>query len=125
MAVNDHWLKGAGVLPQAVTGKLSDLAGLFFFPVLIAAVLAGLCDLARWRRPRGAALTVVLLTGVAFALANLEPGFNRWLGTWFGEKELDPSDLLALPSLLASWLWLRRSARRRPAAPRLTEEVRT
>src|SRR5260370_41744040 len=35
--VNDHLLKGAGYLPAALTGKLSDGAGLFCFPVLLVA----------------------------------------------------------------------------------------
>ncbi|HEY3497958.1 MAG TPA: hypothetical protein VGK73_24835 [Polyangiaceae bacterium] len=39
LVVNDHVLKGAGVVPSAVTGKLSDFAGLFVAPVLLAGVL--------------------------------------------------------------------------------------
>ena len=38
LAVNDHVLKGAGLVPGWVTGKLSDLAGLFFFPLLLTAL---------------------------------------------------------------------------------------
>ena len=37
LAINDHWLKGAGAI-EVITGKLSDVAGLFFF---VAFVLAG------------------------------------------------------------------------------------
>ena len=118
MALNDHWLKGGRLLPPVVTGKLSDFAGLFFFPLLVVSTLAGLCALARRRLPRGAGVTIVLATGLAFALANLEPGFNGWLGSWFGQKQLDPTDLIALPSLLASLLWLHRAWRpRREATP--------
>jgi hypothetical protein len=36
LALNDHLLKGAGLLPGAVTGKLSDLAGMLVAPVLLA-----------------------------------------------------------------------------------------
>ncbi|MBN2007155.1 MAG: hypothetical protein JXA21_27640, partial [Anaerolineae bacterium] len=39
LLLNDHVLKRAA--PSALTGKLSDFAGLFFFPFLAAAV-AGL-----------------------------------------------------------------------------------
>ena len=38
LALNDHWLKGAGLLPGALTGKLSDFAGLLFFPLLVTAM---------------------------------------------------------------------------------------
>jgi hypothetical protein len=41
LLLNDHVLKCSGFLPGAVTGKLSDLAGLVVAPVL-AAVLAAL-----------------------------------------------------------------------------------
>jgi hypothetical protein len=44
--VNDHVLKGSGLLPAAVTGKLSDVAGLFFFPVLCASLVRALRGLA-------------------------------------------------------------------------------
>src|SRR5688572_23836927 len=39
LALNDHVLKGAGVAPSWLTGKLSDVAGLVVAPVLFAAVL--------------------------------------------------------------------------------------
>src|SRR5262245_28812425 len=39
LLVNDHLLKGAGILPGAITGKLSDLAGLIVAPVLVAALV--------------------------------------------------------------------------------------
>ncbi|MFN7142762.1 MAG: hypothetical protein ACK4YP_03230, partial [Myxococcota bacterium] len=35
LAVNDHWGKAA--FPNLVTGKLSDVAGLAFFPLLLQA----------------------------------------------------------------------------------------
>jgi hypothetical protein len=109
LAVNDHWLKGAGLLPALLTGKLSDVCGLFFFPVLLF-VLAGAGFALTGRRPaRRCASLVIGTVGAAFAAANLSPGFNAWLGGWWGHKVMDPTDLVALPALLASWLWLRRS----------------
>ena len=42
-ALNDHLLKGSGALPGWLTGKLSDFAGLFFFPIAVVAA---------WRAPR-------------------------------------------------------------------------
>jgi hypothetical protein len=40
LGLNDHWLKGSDWLPGWVTGKLSDFAGLMFFPLFLTA-LAG------------------------------------------------------------------------------------
>ena len=39
LLINDHVLKGAGLLPGWVTGKLSDLAGLFVAPALLAVLV--------------------------------------------------------------------------------------
>jgi len=52
LAVNDHVLKGSGLLPDMVTGKLSDVAGLFFFPIFCAATVRGLRRLAGEIRSR-------------------------------------------------------------------------
>src|SRR5690242_20127817 len=49
LAINDHLLKGAGVLPGWLTGKLSDIAGLFFFPLLLTALARGAWKLAAKR----------------------------------------------------------------------------
>ena len=38
LALNDHMLKGSGLLPGALTGKLSDVAGMVAAPVLAAAL---------------------------------------------------------------------------------------
>jgi hypothetical protein len=106
MALNDHWLKGADLLPAAVTGKLSDLCGLFFFPALVVALARGLGRLVN-RRPRQWLIpAAVLLTGTGFVAANISVSFNHWLAGWWIHKVMDPSDLVALPILLASWLWL-------------------
>ena len=37
LVINDHVLKG--LAPGLLTGKLSDLAGLLFFPLLLASVV--------------------------------------------------------------------------------------
>src|SRR4051812_25303572 len=54
LVVNDHLLKGAGVLPGWVTGKLSDFAGLIVAPLLVVVLVR-----ARTARARAAALAVV------------------------------------------------------------------
>lgn len=117
LSINDHWLKSAGLLPGAVTGKLSDFAGLFLFPAFLLAALRGMAVLtrsaacARAARWAGTTWLIAAATGVAFAAANLSTPFNDWLAGWFGHKELDPSDLLALPMLLGAAGFLQRWAR--------------
>jgi hypothetical protein len=45
MAFNDHWLKRH--YPSVLTGKLSDFTGMFYFPLLVCAVLCLFANL--WR----------------------------------------------------------------------------
>jgi hypothetical protein len=39
LVANDHVLKGSALAPAWLTGKLSDVAGLFLFPILLTALL--------------------------------------------------------------------------------------
>lgn len=113
LIVNDHLLKHA--FPGTWwTGKLSDFAGLTFFPLLLLAsyerVLA-LCG--RWRAPsKIAPLAIAILTGVVFALVELtESGelFYRFaLGVFQApirghivavDAYADPTDCFALTAL--------------------------
>lgn len=108
LALNDHVFKGAGWLPGLVTGKLSDFAGLFAAPFLLAALL-------RVRSDRGlfavhaavgvgfSAIKVSVAASGAFTMALAMVGL-----TW--RNWVDPTDLVALPALLASWHLLRRRA---------------
>lgn len=108
LAVNDHLLKGAGLLPAAVTGKLSDLAGLFFFPLLLTALLAaGLRPLGR-SPGRWLPWASIALTGVVFAALKLSAPVNAAISRLWGPNALDPTDLLCLPVLGLSGLWMRR-----------------
>jgi hypothetical protein len=108
LALNDHLLKGSGLLPGGVTGKLSDVAGLFFFPLLLSVLLTGASRLARRRVDEGAPpLVPVVSTGAAFAALKLSPAFNALVARAWGPNALDPTDLLCLPVLAASWLWVR------------------
>lgn len=89
LVLNDHVLKGAGVLPGALTGKLSDLAGLIVAPVLVAALFG-----ARTHRGRLAAFA---LCAVPFAAINLSPTFAAaWDAMARWSTTTDPSDLWAL-----------------------------
>lgn len=124
LLVNDHVLKASW--PGLVTGKLSDLAGLAFFPVL----LAGAWELATRAvlRPR-AALVMVVATGLVFAATKLWPGAAHAWGLLVGLAQwpiraalnggaplsaalvvVDPTDLVALPALLLPWRRLRKRA---------------
>lgn len=107
LILNDHWLKQS--LPGVVTGKLSDLGGLAFFPFLLG-VAIGLVV----RDPRCAARVAFGLTGAVFALVKLLPAgaeaASAFLSTVGVPSSIvaDPTDLVALVVLLPGWrLWRR------------------
>lgn len=100
LAANDHLLKGAGVLPGWLTGKLSDFTGLFVAPVLLAVIV-------RARSRRGVVFSYAVV-GLIFALVNMS---DTAALTWSGlmgavglrwRTVVDPSDLVALTMLPAS-----------------------
>jgi hypothetical protein len=124
--VNDHVLKAAH--PGWLTGKLSDVAGLIFFPVLIAAIAELVSPTAR--RHAGAILVLaVAITGLTYVAMLLVPaggdGYRWFIGivqwpfrivaaTAAGAPlptvapvgfAADPTDLITLPALLVP-LWL-------------------
>ena len=132
LLVNDHVLKRA--LPGVLSGKLSDFAGLAFFPL----VLQGACEvvLAALRRPWRPSprllLHCTLLTGVVYALVKTwTPALDLWraalgalqwpvralaalaLGRALPAMRAvaavrDPTDLVALPALMLAWVAGRR-----------------
>jgi len=107
LAFNDHVLKASGALP-ALSGKLSDFAGLLVAPL----VLAWLC---RVRSTRGFA-SAHIAVGVGFSLLQVPAVAGLLNGALPVHIWADPSDLYALPTLLLSFLLLgRRPARPRPA----------
>lgn len=65
LVINDHVLKAA--YPGFVTGKLSDFAGLVFFPVLLAA----LCEQLRFRHGIATVIGAAIATGIVFASIKL------------------------------------------------------
>jgi hypothetical protein len=105
LVANDHYLKGANLLPAWLTGKLSDVAGLIVAPVVAAA-----CVGARSTGPRGAVFALVAL---AFASVKLYAGAARLaeqLLLSFGLRSRiwsDPTDLVALAILPLSWSLLK------------------
>ena len=110
LVLNDHVLKQAW--PGPVTGKLSDVAGLVVFPLLLA-VLAAMVGV---RRPLQAAL---VLTGLGFAVVkSFDEGAAVASTVWSlgfpTTMRADASDLLTLPALAGAW-WVDSRARRTPS----------
>jgi hypothetical protein len=98
LILNDHVLKGAGVVPEVVTGKLSDVAGLFFFPILLVCVAERLMG----PRLRVEALSCAA-TAAVFTILKTCPDASSWATRVWGEVVCDPSDLLALPSVAVAY----------------------
>jgi len=107
LLINDHYLKLHH--PSWLTGKLSDAAGLVFFPLLLAAIV-------RVRVEVAAAATVIVFTLVKTVPAATD-AYRHVLGALqlgIGsdgtpvEAVTDPSDLLALPFVLLAIVVARR-----------------
>lgn len=111
LALNDHVLKGSGLLPGALTGKLSDVAGMFVAPPLLALLL-------RVKTQRGMALAHAAV-GLGFTALELSSVLSARLdGVYqvFGARWVSTSDwtdLLVLPLLAISYVLAVR-----PAEPR-------
>jgi hypothetical protein len=131
LVLNDHVLKRA--YPGLVTGKLSDVAGLVFFPLLLVALVEVLARVrGRFTAPSVRVLLVaVVATGVVFALSKTWPPAADLYRTciaalqwpYFAARALlagralpglgrvlhvmDPTDLVALPALLVAF-WVGR-----------------
>ena len=75
LVVNDHWLKGAGILPSWLTGKLSDFAGLIVAPVVLVSLL-------RLKSQR-ARLTAHAAIAIVFALTEIsQPIADQLASLW-------------------------------------------
>jgi hypothetical protein len=97
--LNDHLLKGGGVLPGWLTGKLSDAAGLYLFPIVLFVSVDAAVRAARLRCSRRTlAFAAAALTAAVFTLAKAVPAVNRLMtSAWWGPMVLDRTDLLMLP----------------------------
>lgn len=111
LLVNDHILKTA--YPSFLTGKLSDFAGLFFFPFLLAIFLNPFLKHLD-TNSRSTATIAFGLTALWFTLVKLTPWANtltaNFLTGLMGRQNvivMDPTDLTALFSLWPAWkLWV-------------------
>ena len=106
MALNDHVLKHAGALPGWFTGKLSDVLGLFFFPMLLVSLAR---VLGATRHDGRVAVAMAAATGLVFSWINVSSGPSQWLMPWFHITP-DLTDLLTLPMLGVSVWWMRRAS---------------
>lgn len=117
LLLNDHLFKV--VAPSWLTGKISDFAGLFFFPFLLVALLSVL--LGWWLRlsPMAVGRMAFAITAIWFSLAKATA-----LGHTFTVQALslplghqisivrDATDLMALVALWPAWrLWRQEVAR--------------
>jgi hypothetical protein len=98
LLVNDHYLKA--LAPGLVTGKLSDFAGLAFFPVLLVAAWEILISrTGPLAGPRAHPMAIAVgATGLAFALAKTVPPVAATVGWGLGTAQW----LLSLPLTLMS-----------------------
>jgi hypothetical protein len=116
LIVNDWYLKPSLWAPALVTGKLSDFAGLLFFPLLLTALfdcvlllLARLGMSVDFTLRRGKLLTSIALTALVFAALKLFEPANELaidLAHSLGISARivrDPTDLVALAVLWVSW----------------------
>ncbi|MFO0615580.1 MAG: hypothetical protein U0414_23505 [Polyangiaceae bacterium] len=122
LVLNDHMLKGAGILPGWLTGKLSDFAGLFVAGVLLAALTVA-------RTPRRVAIAQVVV-GAGFTAFKLVPVLSVAAEGVFALVGLswrvvaDPTDLLALPVLALAYVHTVRAGTS-PATPARGREPRS
>jgi hypothetical protein len=109
MGLNDAYLKYR--FHNALTGKLSDLAGCFFLPLFVSALLALVTPLRlATRLGIGATVTVVLFGAIKLSqpvgdnVCLAMDWVGRRVGTGCGRIIADRSDLLALPCVLLALL---------------------
>lgn len=109
MALNDHFLKHA--YPSWVTGKLSDFLGVFYFPLFLAAVW---CVIARKNLTQRLLFTTMILTAALMLLVKTDAQVTRFIEETFSHwlfrirMTADPSDLISLVSLFATYGFARR-----------------
>jgi hypothetical protein len=118
MAINDHWLKYA--FPGWLTGKLSDFAGIFYFPIFILAVVCVALQLAGVEKSNQRVLTTknlwlaVLSTDFLLVLIKLSAPAARWIEAVFAEILFkiqlvqDPTDLIALVMNAITFWYMRK-----------------
>jgi hypothetical protein len=98
LLVNDHVFKGAGIIAELATGKLSDFAGMIVAPSVLA-------TLVRVRTRRGLVASHAAIA-IGFALIQVAAGarlVEELMAPLSWRIWPDPTDLVALPMLALSW----------------------
>jgi hypothetical protein len=118
LALNDHYLKNQ--YPSWLTGKISDFAGLFFFPLFVCALV---CVFVNFTFRRGQVpltlnkallLATVLATSLIFVAVKQWPAANLFYveamaSMGFPSRLLmDGTDLVALVALSGTYIYGRR-----------------
>ena len=124
LAVND-WVLKPRLGPGAVTGKLSDLAGLVFAPVVLSAAIGLVLHVAARlgarvdpSLSRRRLIACIAATGAVFTAVKLDPAAARMLAAVISHLgrpaaiTLDRTDLACLPALAVAW-WIGRDELRR------------
>lgn len=109
LVLNDHVLKHAHVVPGWLTGKLSDFAGLFFFPILLFALASRVLGAPAPERRVARASVLAGATVLVFAAIKVIPACNDVASRVLGHVVLDATDLWACPLAAASVVYLRRA----------------
>jgi hypothetical protein len=121
LLVGNDWLLKPSSAPRWLTGKLSDVAGLFFFPLLLGALARGAARLGVRREIQdrsSLAMAAVLATGAVFTAVKLHAPFNAWVAGVWGVMVMDVTDLFTLPVLgLSAAFMVRSRAQREGFAP--------
>lgn len=125
LVVNDRILKAR--FANAVTGKLSDIAGLVLLPLVLftaAGLAAEVFRLVRMDR-KSLITACVLVAGLGFSAIQIwEPASSAYewtltlLGPGRATNTMDPTDLFALPVLVIPWLLVVRSRPLNQKTPR-------
>jgi hypothetical protein len=129
LVVNDWLIKpswsGDGIARTLIAGKLSDVAGLVFAPVVLSAAIGLALALAARlgvkidpSLTRRRLLACIAATGAGFALVKLSPAAAAAVASALSQLGrpaaimLDRTDLLALPALAVAY-WIGRDELRR------------
>jgi hypothetical protein len=119
LIVNDHIIKQRW--PGLLSGKLSDIAGLVFLPLLIVSV----CEVTRaavgrpWQMGKRGVVAVAVAVVIGFAATKLSTavaasygdmlGWLRWplIGHWSQVAiSQDPTDVICAPAAILAWIEL-------------------
>lgn len=137
LATND-WVLKRSSLPHWLTGKLSDVAGIFVFPLIVTAVVdlvllgsarARLLPTVDFTLRRWKLACAIAATAAGFCVLKAWPTGSAWLaGIWAklagpNRVAVDPTDLVALATLPVTW-WQGRRAIARGAYGRLELALR-